>query len=109
MGFVYLIGDWEKDNVYKIGVTRGRVEDRIKKLQTGNGGEIYLIKSFETTRPFVMEKMLHNKFNLKKKIGEWFELTPEDIKDFQSTCEDLQKTIDALEDNYYFKKQHGTL
>ena len=44
MGCVYLLGDWDKENRYKIGVTRGDVDKRIKKLQTGNSGEIYLIK-----------------------------------------------------------------
>ena len=35
-GYVYLLGDFEKEGAYKIGVTRGTIERRIKKLQTGN-------------------------------------------------------------------------
>ena len=41
-GYVYVLGDFTKANIYKIGVTRGNVEKRIKKLQTGNSGEIFL-------------------------------------------------------------------
>ena len=47
MGFVYLLGDWGKEKTYKIGVTRGKIEKRIKSLQTGNSGEIYIVDYFE--------------------------------------------------------------
>ena len=42
-GYVYLLGDFDKEGAYKIGVTRGTIERRIKKLQTGNSGEIYIV------------------------------------------------------------------
>lgn len=110
MGCVYLLGDWEKDNVYKIGVTRGSIEKRIKKLQTGNSGEIYLVNSFETKHPFLMEKMLHTRFFGNRVLNEWFELTPEEVIGFKRTCQEIKENIDALEDNYFFKKkQHGTV
>lgn len=107
MGSVYLLGDWEKDGIYKIGVTRGDINKRIKKLQTGNSGEIYLVHSFETDHPFLMEKMLHNRFMSVNVMNEWFNLTQEDVKNFTQTCKELQETIDALKDNYYFKKKYG--
>ena len=31
MAFVYLLGDSGQDNTYKIGVTRGKIEKRIKQ------------------------------------------------------------------------------
>ena len=42
-GYVYLLKE-DGDNVmYKIGVTKSpKIEDRIKKLQTGNGNRIIL-------------------------------------------------------------------
>ena len=46
IGFIYLLGDWNKEGVYKIGVTTGKIENRIKKLQTGNSGEIYIVDYF---------------------------------------------------------------
>lgn len=106
MGSVYLLGDWEKIGVYKIGVTRGDVNKRIKKLQTGNSGEIYLVSHYETDFPFLMEKMLHDKFFSKNVRNEWFELSDEDAVAFKKYCEEISEIIEALKDNYYFKKKY---
>ena len=43
-GYVYLLADGLNDGIYKIGVTTGSIENRIKKLQTGNAGEIYICR-----------------------------------------------------------------
>ena len=73
MAFVYLIGNRDNDGAYKIGSTRGKnVEKRIRQLQTGNDGELYLLKSFKTEHPFKIEKMMHRKHSLKRVNGEWF-------------------------------------
>lgn len=107
MGYVYLLGDWEKEGCYKIGVTRGSVEKRIKKLQTGNSGEIYLVSKYETAHPFLMENMLHTWFQGKRIKNEWFELSPSEVIDFQKSCEEVEGIIEAMEDNYFFKKKYG--
>lgn len=107
MGVVYLLGDSLKDGYYKIGVTRGSIEKRIKKLQTGNAGEIYLVTHFETNHPFVMEKMLHTKYFGKKENGEWYKLDDEDVIGFTKTCESLQKNIEVLKENYFFNKKYN--
>ena len=107
MGSVYLLGDSEKEGIFKIGVTRGDIQKRIKKLQTGNAGEIYLVSYYETEYPFLMEKMLHTKFFSDKVLNEWFSLTTEEIVRFKESCEEIQKNIDALKDNYFFKKKYG--
>lgn len=106
MGVVYLLGDWEKDGLYKIGFTRGDVHKRIKKLQTGNGGEIYLVKQYESDLPTVMEKMLHDKFFNQRVKNEWFELSDEDVKNFEKTCNVIADIIESLKDNYFFKKKY---
>ena len=105
MGFVYLLGEFGKEGVYKIGVTTGKIENRIKKLQTGNSCEIYLVDSYETDHPFIMEKMLHTKYFADRKLGEWFELPHEELVNFTETCEKMQKNIDALKENYFFNKK----
>ena len=105
MGCVYLLGDWDKENRYKIGVTRGDVEKRIKKLQTGNSGEIYLIAKHETEHPFLMEKMLHQQYGMYRVLNEWFELSNEDVLKFQERCIEVERIMEALKDNYYFKKK----
>ena len=105
MGCVYLLGDWEKENWYKIGVTRGSIEKRIKKLQTGNGGEIYLVDKYETEHPFMLEKILHTRFSNNRVLNEWFELSTEDVIKFKEHCEFAEGIINTLKDNYFFKKK----
>jgi hypothetical protein len=107
MGSVYLLGDSEKEGIFKIGVTRGDIQKRIKKLQTGNGGEIYLVSYYETEHPFLMEKMLHNKYINDNVLNEWFALKDEDVINFKKSCEEMQTIITWLKDNYYFKKKYG--
>ena len=105
MGLVYLLGDKSKECVYKIGVTNGKIENRMKKLQTGNSGELYLIDTFDTNHPFVLEKMLHTKYFSYKETGEWYMLPDKEVINFTDTCKTLQKSIDALKENYFFKKK----
>ena len=107
MGVVYLLGDSGKEGEYKIGVTTGKIENRIKKLQTGNSGEIYLINSYNTDHPFIMEKMLHTKYFSDRSLGEWFKLPFDEVVKFSETCEKMQKNIDALKENYFFNKKYN--
>ena len=58
-GWVYLLKEDGDDSLCKIGVTKcDKVEDRIKKLQTGNGNKIRLVSSFLTSKPFKLEKIM---------------------------------------------------
>ena len=106
MGFVYLIGDKERYGYYKIGVTRGNVNKRMKTLQTGNSGELFVEKIHETKHPFIVENILHNRFSHKQKINEWFELDLEEIVKFNEQCESIEKIIDVMKDNTFFKKKY---
>lgn len=108
MGSVYLLGDTGKEGIYKIGVTRGDINKRIKKLQTGNAGEIYIINYYETEHPFLMEKMLHLDFHKENVLNEWFELSEEQVLGFKEQCKKTEKIIDALKDNHFFKKKLKT-
>lgn len=103
-GCVYLLGDWEKEGMYKIGVTKGSLERRIKKLQTGNPGEIYLCRYYKTKHPFFLEKTLHSRFLAKKVLNEWFSLTFEDIVNFEKICKEIEDMANALKDNPFFQK-----
>lgn len=102
-GYVYLICDPATD-YYKIGVTRGKIEDRIKKLQTGNGTELHVVSYYFCEHPFKMEKLLHTKFTSKKVLNEWFCLSPEDVINFQDICKDTEDTINVLMKNPFFNK-----
>ena len=98
-GYVYLLTDGE---LYKIGVTRGSIENRIKKLQTGNPYEICIVDYFATDNPFKLEKMLHNKHSLKRVNNEWFALEACDVRNFKSDGEKFVSIMDALKDNPFF-------
>jgi hypothetical protein len=103
VGSVYLICD-SKNDYFKIGVTTGSVENRMKKLQTGNGTELHIVSWYECDYPFKLEKLLHTKYTTKREEGEWFRLDAHDVVHFKETCAELQKTVDALMENPYFNK-----
>lgn len=104
-GFVYLLGDFEKPNAYKIGVTRGSIARRIRKLQTGNSGEIYICRYFRTDHPFYIERQLHKKYNADKIKNEWFELADGEVLNFENTCQFYENIIDDMKDNPFFPKK----
>ena len=103
MAYVYLLGDAGQDNVFKIGMTRGPVEKRIKQLQTGNGEQIYLVAFYETDFPFFIERLLHTKLFQKQKRGEWFYLDIEDMINFKKYCKEFENTAISLQDNPFSK------
>ena len=102
-GFVYLICDPSTD-LFKIGLTTGKLENRLKKLQTGNGTELHLVTFHKTEYPYKIEKMLHNHFSNKKELGEWFNLDTDDINSFNEICEKKEEIIKSLSDNPFFEK-----
>ena len=105
-GFIYLVGDWERENFFKIGVTKGTIDRRIKKLQTGNASEIFVCSYFQTSHPFLLEKELHLRYASRRLNGEWFELSPEEASAFKKTCEELEEMNESLKSNYHFRKKY---
>lgn len=103
-GIIYLIGDSNNEGYYKIGVTRGNIDKRIKKLQTGNSGEIFLVDKYESEFPFFVEKWMHKKYNNNRLVGEWYELTEDDVGSFKDNCKLYEDIVSTLEDNPFFKK-----
>lgn len=65
---------------YKIGVTTGAVEDRIKQLQTGSSAKISLVHTIPAWRPYRVESLLHAQYAHKHTRGEWYKLSPYDIR-----------------------------
>ena len=103
MGFVYLIGEINSDNKYKIGSTRVKsINKRLKQLQTGNSNELFIKSFYETDKPFKLETMLHNRFKDNNVIGEWFEMKEDEIKAFTDVCDNFQNIINSLKENPYF-------
>lgn len=102
-GFVYLIYDISQDS-YKIGVTQGDVKKRKKKLQTGNSTELHIVYKHVTEYPFLLERMLHNKYKNSNILNEWFTLTDAQVLNFKTTCYELEQTIQVLKENPFFQK-----
>ena len=100
-GYVYVLCDPSTD-LFKIGMTKGSIENRMKKLQTGNGTEMHIVAYHETKYPYKVEKLLHNKFSDKKSLNEWFSLTTEDLSNFGETCAKIEEIIESLTCNPFF-------
>ena len=109
MGFVYLI-NIERTDLYKIGITRKTVEERMKSLQTGNPLKLVLIDSYKSDIYQDIETIMHRRLKHKKYIpedfeslkGEWFMLTFHEALDFKNNCK-------QIEDSVKFIREHSTL
>ncbi len=104
MAFIYLIGQSDTDNTYKIGLTKAKdINKRIKELQTGNSEPLYLKTYYKTDTPYKLEKMLHNYYKENNTLNEWFVFDSDIEADFLEQCEKYQKIINSLENNPFFK------
>lgn len=101
-GTVYLLCDPSTES-FKIGMTRGDVNKRIKELQTGNSCEIHLVKKFDTPIPSYIESSLHHYFFCKQVLNEWYKLDLKDIIDFEKKCMFYEDIARSLQDNPFFK------
>jgi hypothetical protein len=97
---VYLI----KTNIpteekYKIGITtEGGLQRRVKNLQTGASSELMVITTYKTKYASLIEKTLHRQYNHKKIIGEWFQLSDEEVFTFTKTCTNIENNIILLKE-----------
>lgn len=104
MGKVYLIGEMDNANRYKIGVSnQKKAEKRMKGLQTGNSDELYIRYTFETDKPFKLENFLHRHYSKNHILNEWFDLDEKEAKEFPNICQKYQSIIDSLKDNPFYK------
>ncbi len=104
-GYVYVICDPQNEGLFKIGVTRGSIERRMKALQTGNPDEIFLAKCFETDDPYFLEKQLHLRYRDYHVNGEWYDLNTERLSKFADYCRQIEEMRESLKDNPFFNKK----
>jgi hypothetical protein len=102
---VYLIR-LENTNDYKIGYSKDP-EQRIRGLQTANGGKLELIETVETEFGFKLESHLHRHYSLKRKLGEWFELDEGDILKFKEICKKQEEVLSFLAENNTYIQNKG--
>ena len=79
IGEVYLA---KSGHYYKIGKTKDSVR-RGQELKIQLAEELKLIHSIKTDDPSGIEAYWHNRFEAKRKQGEWFDLNSADVKAFK--------------------------
>jgi len=107
-GYVYLIveGDQYGEEKYKIGVTKNDPTLRLKKLKTGNSGELSVLKAYKSRNYKRIEKMFHRKYSHKRTLSmnEFFNLDDSDIIEFVDECKRMDELIDFLKrENPFYK------
>lgn len=80
-GFVYLIKHGRRRE-YKIGRTNSPMR-REGEIKLELPEKVQPIHYIQTDDPAGIEQYWHNRFSQKRKEGEWFELSPEDVRAFK--------------------------
>jgi hypothetical protein len=81
-GYVYFVGS-EEYGVVKIGKAND-LSSRIGTIALQLPFRVEVLHSIECANPDAVEKEYHRKFAEKRKNGEWFALTPEDLEEIKS-------------------------
>lgn len=81
---------------YKLGITTGTVDKRIRQLQTGNPYRIVALHTFEVEGAEIVEQNLHRVYAPNRRILEWFELSDDELAAVLQAAEDLRDDIEAL-------------
>jgi len=107
-GYVYLIieGDQHGEEKYKIGITKNDPEERLKKLRTGNSGDLSVLKKYRSKNYKKIEKWLHRKHRSKRTISnnEFFHLEDSDVINFIEDCKNIDEIVSTLKElNPFYK------
>jgi KilA-N domain/Meiotically up-regulated gene 113 len=100
-GFIYLVHISES-NFYKIGYTKNIIK-RLSTLQTANALELVIIERFFSLNAKYLEMQIHKHYEFQRVRGEWFQFSKEQVKDFVSVINNLDKDGD----NFIFDKPSG--
>jgi len=104
---IYLISSNTNGKIlYKIGITKRPINERIKEFKTGNASELLLVDSFTSKWARKIESNFHRSLKHKKVSGEWFDLDDNDISTFKSNCIELHDNFEVIENNntYYIDR-----
>ena len=107
---IYLISNsLYEETLYKIGITKRAVSERLKDFKTGNPNDfnivhVYVAENYAHT----IESTLHRRYKTKRVSGEWFELNQSEVDSFLNDCELLYQNFLMLSesstlDNFSFK------
>ena len=106
---IYLISsDTNGKKLYKIGITKRSIPERIKEFKTGNASELLIVDSFVSKWARKIEATFHRSLKPKKISGEWFDLDEEDIDTFKSKCIAMNENFEIIESsNTYYIDRGG--
>jgi hypothetical protein len=87
-GNIYFVTD---GNFTKIGATTYNVDKRLVELQTGNAKKLSVIGFYEVDNKITTERYLHELFNDRNILNEWFDLSLSDINEILSTKPNVKR------------------
>ncbi len=99
--------DFGDEVLYKIGFTKRSVESRIKELKTGNANEIKIVSVFQSKWAIKIESTMHRLHSSKRINGEWFELTPGDVKSFMDNCQTHHDNLELISATNTYYQDHN--
>ncbi len=89
LGKVYFL---RSSGFVKVGITTGRVEDRVSTLAVGNPNPIEFLFAWVTPKYKEFEKAFHTAFASKKVRGEWFNMTESDLFHIDRLIDEVNAT-----------------
>lgn len=104
-GYVYLIRQGQSD-LYKIGHTTKKPENRLKELQTGNPEDLVLINYFQSKYFKDIETLMHTHNKKFHVIREWFRFDLSIETDFLSECQKKEPNAKFIHEQ---KKEQGIM
>jgi hypothetical protein len=107
-GYVYLIieGDQHGEEKYKIGITKNDPQERLKKLKTGNSGDLSVLKTYRSKNYKKIEKWLHRKYKAQRTLSnnEFFHLSDSEVIGFVNDCKKIDEIVSTLSElNPFYK------
>ena len=108
MKSVYLICSESLDGnrIYKIGITKRDIENRLKEFRTGNCSNLYLVDLYKSEWASKIESQLHKIFMAKRISGEWFNLDANDLVLFKEKCNLIHSNLELIstQNTYYLER-----
>jgi len=100
MRYIYLIkSDGDEYPKYKIGYTKNKTSKRLKQHATGNPDELSIVDVFKTQHNRKVETILHQRYKMYHRRGEWFDLPIKEVNNFRKSCEKIEQNLDTLKVN----------
>jgi len=93
---------------YKIGITRGSVDDRYYGLGLKMPGKFETLFAYKFDDCAKAEQLIHGILNKKRENGEWFNINQEELEHIKKTCEIMEGILVTNEVEDEIKAETGT-